>query len=247
MARDFEMSQVIQNFVDSLTRCTSTECLVKAMSDSVSSVGMDRFAYVNFRFPGPEKELPLILTTYPRPWLHRYVDQDYAQIDPVLKQASHRTFPFLWDTDIDRDISSMQQVFFDEAQTFDIYEGVTIPIFGDQGRTAALTLLGGGLDPHFNVLTEERLSNFHLLALYFHASFLSIDRPALTETSPLTPRERDCLTWAARGKTKWEIAVILGISRSTVSFHLKNAQKKYETYSVVATVARAIQSNDIAI
>lgn len=241
------MSQIIQTFVDSLTGCDSTEKLVKAMGDSVGSVGMDRFAYVNFSLAGPESTSPLILTTYPTPWLHRYMDEDYAHIDPVLEKASNLTFPFLWDTGIERDLSKKEKVFFDEAHTFAIHEGVTIPIFGNQGRTAALTLLGGGSDRHFDLLTEERLGTFHLLALYFHASFLTINQPALRETTPLTPRERDCLTWAARGKTKWEVGVILGISKSTVSFHLKNAQKKYGAYSVVATVARAIQYNDIAI
>ncbi|MBX2881042.1 MAG: LuxR C-terminal-related transcriptional regulator, partial [Granulosicoccus sp.] len=35
----------------------------------------------------------------------------------------------------------------------------------------------------------------------------------------LSAREAECLTWTAKGKTSWEIAVILGIAESTVSFH----------------------------
>lgn len=42
----------------------------------------------------------------------------------------------------------------------------------------------------------------------------------------LTDQERACLTWASLGKTAWETATILGVSRRTVEFHLANATRK---------------------
>ena len=42
----------------------------------------------------------------------------------------------------------------------------------------------------------------------------------------LTDRERDVLTWAARGKTLAETATILSISMQTVDFYTRNALKK---------------------
>jgi DNA-binding NarL/FixJ family response regulator len=42
----------------------------------------------------------------------------------------------------------------------------------------------------------------------------------------LGERERETLTWAARGKTFAEIGEILGVSRRTVEFHLDNARRK---------------------
>ncbi|TIT70729.1 MAG: helix-turn-helix transcriptional regulator, partial [Mesorhizobium sp.] len=39
-------------------------------------------------------------------------------------------------------------------------------------------------------------------------------------------REYECLQWAARGKSAWDIAGILGITRRTAAFHLDNAKKK---------------------
>jgi LuxR family quorum-sensing system transcriptional regulator CciR len=43
----------------------------------------------------------------------------------------------------------------------------------------------------------------------------------------LTDRQRDCVVWAARGKSDWEIAQILGISHETVIQHLKQARERY--------------------
>lgn len=42
----------------------------------------------------------------------------------------------------------------------------------------------------------------------------------------LRPREQEVLTWAGRGKTSFEIAVILGLTRRTVDFHMDNARAK---------------------
>jgi DNA-binding NarL/FixJ family response regulator len=42
----------------------------------------------------------------------------------------------------------------------------------------------------------------------------------------LGDREVETLTWAARGKTFWEIGQILGLSKRTVEFHLENARRK---------------------
>ena len=42
----------------------------------------------------------------------------------------------------------------------------------------------------------------------------------------LNERERETLTWAARGKTSVEIGRILGLAKRTVDFHIDNARLK---------------------
>ncbi|MCS6261427.1 helix-turn-helix transcriptional regulator [Shewanella baltica] len=42
----------------------------------------------------------------------------------------------------------------------------------------------------------------------------------------ISQRERECIRWAAEGKTSWEISQILSISRSTVDFHIANCIEK---------------------
>ncbi|WP_157125763.1 helix-turn-helix domain-containing protein [Pandoraea norimbergensis] len=56
----------------------------------------------------------------------------------------------------------------------------------------------------------------------------------------LTPRETECLQWAAAGKTAWETSRILAISERTATFHLTNAVKKLGATNRRAAVARAI-------
>ncbi|WP_354225373.1 helix-turn-helix transcriptional regulator [Bradyrhizobium sp. F1.4.3] len=42
----------------------------------------------------------------------------------------------------------------------------------------------------------------------------------------LSAREKQCLRWVEEGKSSWEIAVILSISRNAVDFRIKNAMRK---------------------
>jgi len=58
--------------------------------------------------------------------------------------------------------------------------------------------------------------------------------------TPLSNRELQCLAWVSKGKTSWETATILGLSESTVNFHLRNASKKLNVYGRQACVAQAI-------
>ncbi len=55
----------------------------------------------------------------------------------------------------------------------------------------------------------------------------------------LNEREVECLTWSGRGKTSPEIAVILGLSKRTVNFHIENACRKLNVATRTEAVAKA--------
>jgi DNA-binding CsgD family transcriptional regulator len=55
----------------------------------------------------------------------------------------------------------------------------------------------------------------------------------------LNDREVETLTWAARGKTSAEIAVILGLSKRTIDFHLDNARNKLGVATRIEAAVKA--------
>ena len=59
----------------------------------------------------------------------------------------------------------------------------------------------------------------------------------------INERERDSLQWAARGKTSWEISQILGISESTVIYHMRNATRKLNAANRLHAVTKALKSS----
>ena len=60
----------------------------------------------------------------------------------------------------------------------------------------------------------------------------------------LTAREREVLTWVARGKTNTEIAQLLWLAPSTVSKHLENVYAKLGVTTRTAAVARFLGAVD---
>jgi DNA-binding CsgD family transcriptional regulator len=65
---------------------------------------------------------------------------------------------------------------------------------------------------------------------------------APTRTHSLTPREREVLTWAARGKSAVEIGGILHITKRTVDEHVQSAIRKLGAANRTQAVAIALRS-----
>jgi DNA-binding CsgD family transcriptional regulator len=83
----------------------------------------------------------------------------------------------------------------------------------------------------------EEARTIHMAGLLLTERLIEFAAPS--EPSPdLTPRERDCVAFVADGRTDWEIAALLGISESTVRFHLNNARRKLGAVNRSQAVAR---------
>ena len=67
-------------------------------------------------------------------------------------------------------------------------------------------------------------------------------KPAAGKPSgELSDREKACLSWAAIGKSSWEIGRILCISENTVIFHIKNAMRKLGANSRTLAAFKAVE------
>ena len=56
----------------------------------------------------------------------------------------------------------------------------------------------------------------------------------------LSPRERECLLWVARGKTYLEICMILGLSFGTVKSYLDSSRHKLNCATLAGATALAV-------
>ncbi len=102
-------------------------------------------------------------------------------------------------------------------------------------------------------MLPEHKHELNLLLLYWiqkvvdlvtkeHRGKISVMEAYLTQDEPilLTPRERDILSWSARGKTYLDIAEILSISVETVKSHAKTSIQKVDASNRTHAVARAL-------
>jgi DNA-binding NarL/FixJ family response regulator len=82
--------------------------------------------------------------------------------------------------------------------------------------------------------------DFEILHTIINARLAGVARNEIWPSHvDLNEREIEALTWVARGKTSAEIAIILGLAKRTVDFHLENARVKLGVRTRTEAVIKA--------
>lgn len=173
----------------------------------------------------------------PEEWINRYQSSNYFKKDLLVSHCQRQQTPLVW-LDPNMPINNDNKKIFAEASAFGLVSGITFPYHGagcDFGMLNCSTseeFEGSALD---SIVTQH---NLYLLG----ASLFDLHTKDRSQRyqNVLTEREKECLRWAARGKTSWEISIILNISERTVGFHLDNAKKKLDSSTRTATVSKAL-------
>ncbi|MGX1101306.1 LuxR family transcriptional regulator [Amorphus sp. MBR-141] len=240
------MRMIFEGFIDHLSGGVNYSDLRMALSIAADELEIRSFAYLLMPFETVKE--PQLVSNYPSCWTSRYINNNYEQIDPVIEVARCGTCPFQWDAEFGRsDTSRRQQQLFEEAAEFGIRCGLTIPIHDRRGNVAAMTFAADERNPPFLRIAERYELALQLVATCFHIHarrVLSGDR--MVDGVVLTPREYECLQWATRGKSAWEIGCILGITRRTAAFHLDNVRTKLGVRTIAQAVARLAASRSFS-
>ncbi|WP_352779821.1 autoinducer binding domain-containing protein [Mesorhizobium sp. M0913] len=208
MAKDMQI--VFETFLEKLSVSVDEGDFLGALADVASGLDLLTFAY--FSLPPGSNGKPMLISNYPALWTARYLENRYQNVDPVIVRASYGDPTFRWGFDLNSfDLSGPQLRFFEEAAQFGICCGVTIPIIDRRGSFAAMTFAADKPDPAFFRVAERYEQGLPFIATCFHMFVRrKLSGPRKVDGISLTPREYECLQWAARGKSEWEIGCIWG-------------------------------------
>ena len=239
------MQRVFEDFVQSLVSAVDEVDLRNALSDAAQAFDLRRFAYLSLPASAPSK--PTLISNYPSDWTTHYLRNRYERVDPVIAHVHAGQSPFHWGADASlTELCARREKLFDEAATFGIRCGFTVPVVDGRGGIAALTFAADERNPPFLRVTERCEQAFQLIATCFHVhARRTISTNRTVDGVTLTPREYECLQWAARGKSASEIGGILGIKRRTAAFHLDNVRQKLGVRTIVQAVACLASSRPI--
>ena len=186
----------------------------------------------------------VLLCDWPPEWLERYVARNYVDHDPVVSHMKQLQAPFQWREAsqairVDRDSDEVMG----DAGEFRLRDGLAFPLVTLDGQVMMVSLGGEAIE-----LSPIEFGMVSLAATYAIGRAMQLRcRPTQTiDHIELTPRERECLQWAATGKSEWEISQILGISEHTSEKHLLNAKTKLGAVNRVQAVAEAIRRGYIS-
>ena len=232
------MHRVFQAFIDGLAAGGDAERLRSVLADAAAALDLSCFAYLSM--PARRGDAPELISNYPVEWTDHYLREHYERVDPVIVDALKTTEPFEWGREFEaKSLSKPQCALLDEAAVFGIRCGFTVPVHDSRGPVAAVTFAANERRPTFQRCIEQNRYVLQLMAMYFHAQArrrLSINR--VIDGVALSPRELECLEWAAQGKSAWEIGRLLNISRRTAAFHLDNAKTKFGVRTICQAVAK---------
>lgn len=215
--------------------------LTASFRSRASALGFDAFVYA-LRIPeGLSESRFVVVKGYPDAWLERYFERGFLESDPVIAYCRDHVRPIAW-TDLDTRVEptpSSRRV-MDEATEFGLRNGVSVPVHGPRGELGVLSLANDRGARAGKEVAARALPHMPLLAGYLHEAVHRVVAIAGGPSTPLTMRERECLLWAAEGKTSWEIATVLSVSERTVNFHLANAMAKLGVATRQHAIAKAI-------
>lgn len=126
------------------------------------------------------------------------------------------------------------------AQLIGVRAGLCVPVPGIDGAAGTLTLATCSRvdQPALDAaLPHALLFSRHLLAAC--QALIEAERDRMGPR--LSPREVECLSWAAMGKTTWEISRVLDISEHTVIYHLRNTVTKLGAVNRQQAIAKSIR------
>ncbi|WP_370677151.1 autoinducer binding domain-containing protein [Pleomorphomonas sp. PLEO] len=235
--------QVLQEFIEKSNKCRNYGELSSVFGDYLARLGIDMFA---FSYVHHQNDIAghAVLSNYPGDWLNHYVSHNYITFDPIYRIGWEKSGIFDWAS-----ISKTHSLSKDEVRVMNEARDA-----GLKAGAAAAIHLGYGDLIGFGFASADRhsfgrdhLSQLYAMAGQFQLVYTSLlPNPQLPQIR-LSARQKEVLRWTATGKTRADIADIMGITEDTVDDHLRQIFRKLRCNDKVVAVLRAVQLGAISI
>ena len=204
------MHRMATQFMHVVEAVANADDLAAAMTAVTEQLGFQYFAVTHHVDIVAASGNAIRLHNYPARWADYYDGNSLGVSDPVHRASHVTSVGFPW--------SRMSEM---------------IPLTTEDRRVLAMGRdegIGDGFTVPAHVPGEARGS----------CSFANEAGRPMPPRPVLTDRQRDCVLWVARGKSDWEISLILGVGEETVARHIKQACERYgvnkRTYLVILTL-----------
>jgi LuxR family transcriptional regulator, quorum-sensing system regulator BjaR1 len=227
----------IFEFIEEIEQKNDIPSLIESFQSLIGKFGMACFLMGDPTIPKMLVEDRLWASTFPEDWMTEWSNQNYVAVDPVASNILLRNRPLRW-SEI-RIANDPGTRVLDSAADYRLRDGFALPIYSRDGCVVGISMA----TEHYE-LDKQDESCLHLASLYFHAKLerLRAENTPRQRMPKLTPRERECLSWVAAGKTDWEISQILNIAEQTAHEYVQNALTKLSATTRAQAVAIAILS-----
>lgn len=239
-----ELRTTIVETVEEIGRASTPDAVWKAIKTYAEAQGFQFMLVVKGKHSVIESVSGCVLyNDMPEGFAESFDKEGFSKNNPLISHALKEARPYsaaeLWAMPL---TAHQRRALAQINLSLKVRDGVMIPI--RSGATLEGIVLLGGATPEMAPIVRSTL---HLLAYCAFEQVIQLEaNPRRPGTSLLSPREVECLSWAAAGKTDGEIGRILSISPRTTRFHIENAKKKLGVATRVQAVAEAMKRKAIA-
>ncbi len=230
------MKGMVEPFLDGLSQVRTLDELNLSIHALRDALNVEHIVYHSVNSTGEQ----YAALTYSPDWVERYIEEDYARIDPVVQGCYRRFVPVDWKS-LDW-TGKVQRNFLGEAIDAGVgNQGFSIPIRGPSGQFAMFTVSDRATDERWERYTSEHMRSLILAAHFVNQKALEMERG--TDTVPqkaLSPRETDTLRMLAMGYSRAQAADVMTISEHTLRVYLESARNKLGALNTTHAVARAL-------
>jgi DNA-binding CsgD family transcriptional regulator len=214
--------------------------LARALQDIGRSVGARNVALVVQHVPGVVGDDALVADTFGEDWQVHVADLKLEAVDPCRRAASLQEPVVDW-ADLPRGKLRARRYLkeFNERQFG--RRAITMLHRGSYGDRSLLTLTSDATDRRWAQLADELKDAGAVIHPALHRFVLRTRFDIAHATViRLTPREKECLNWAAHGRTSKEIGDVLGLTQATVNFFIDAAVTKLAASNRAHAAAKAV-------
>lgn len=227
--------QAFEDFIDRIREAGSDAELAGLVADRLLDDGFEHFTVTR---ASPHGRAPAPWQRLPEGFAAAYDSNGWHEVDPILDYARRTVLPFTWKALLEQEtLSRPQSAMLDQMRDLGVRSGITLPFHGPFGACSVFSA-SRATDAD---LPEERVPIVAATIASAWSRHCQIEQRGGAAQIRLSQRERDCLRWLRFGKSSPEIALILGISRKTVEFHLANVSLKLGVSGRVAIIVSALR------
>ena len=230
--------KLAEEFAEELLEIETTIGLKQTLEQASRRLGFDHFALSLEARTSSDSNTGVLLHDYPDEWAKVYINFDLAGRDPVRRACDKSFAGFAW-KDIERLVPMTRgdRQMLGVGRECGIGDGFTVPRHLPGMVRGSCTFV---VRPDKS-LPRPWLAIAELVgALALGCALKTSGMATRAGNAKLSDRQRECLLWAARGKTASETAIILGISAETVVQHLKMARERYDVHCRQSLILSAL-------
>lgn len=234
-------------FVDRAWRVATAVELRALMDDICNELGFRHFALLHHVDPLQQRPGQIFIENYPQAWAEQFVGKRLFREDPVVQACLRTNAGFRWSRIHELlQLNTGHRAVLECAAREGLAEGLTIPacVTSEWTGSCSLARPRGGRVLKRHLLVGQVIGVYGFQAARRIASSGTLIIP---QRPVLGPRQRECTVLAGQGKTDWEIASILGLSRVTVRHYLADARARYDVTTRQQLIICALLDGQISL